>query len=49
VNFSQGERDFAKYHMLSNQPIKFEGQVYSLSSLGLEPFHCPLILGEIYG
>lgn len=37
-----GERDFNNYNKfmdqhLSNQPIRLDGQVYTLSSLGLQP------------
>jgi len=60
-----GDRDFTKYNMKliqeqhSSQPIRFEGQVYSLSSLGLQPglgaftslftYYFPLFLGINYG
>jgi len=50
------ERDFTKYHMfldqhqLSNQPIRFEGQIYSLCNFDtFNTFHYPLILGKSYG
>jgi len=38
-----GECVFTKYMFLeqhSNRPIGFEGHVYSLSSLGLQPWSC---------